>query len=1349
MKLSTILLLIIIVALGACSSRGPKSSVKLSFSLDYQVVLATNKVRVFPVKEGSGVADRTIDYDKNSSPLISLPAGVWRFYSIEWNGATPYTGALKCGISNAVDLKGGAETSIDITPSENNCGAPFFATIFNNYCYQPSTTATTTPFRAGSGTVGDPFIVCNVDQLNSIGGANFGSYKSNHFKLGRNINFYHKFDNIPDALPFVPIGPPMDVTNPSASPSELFTGSFDGAGYSIIGMTLSITATSTALYKVGFIRQLNGTVKNINFVVPEIDTISDSPVNAVGIVAGSTPMTSLIENVHVSYGSVRGRESVGGFVGLSGGQLKIIDSSFFDGEIEGKTAVGGLVGTMHFSGDNILRSFTTGDVRANNGYCSNLDYKDESSCTSNSGVWNQAGQIGGLIGSVSAAFNTGHIKESFSKMDIQGANEVGGLIGRNNASSTALDISDSYSVGNIHSWGGSTPYLGGIIGYNQTAAMGKLTRVFHTQGGLSSTSSSSSTIGRLFGGGANGDCYESFATGKESYLLNCNSTNSASVTYVGIRLLSTYQNAGWPISDSAITPTIYEMALGGQHSCVLAGVTAATKKIKCWGGNGLGQLGDGTYISKLIPTDISSANFYSKVSTGSGSSCGLTATGALHCWGNNSFGQLGNGTTASSSTPVSITSSSTWINIDAGGDHTCGITDTNSLYCWGLNSSGEVGVATSTTVALIPQAITGTETYSTISAGIGHSCAITSVGILKCWGDNSSGQLGNGNLTSTSTPTMIGSGYAKIANGQFYTCGITTAGILKCWGENSAGQLGIGASSATPSATPQIVDSGVSYSKVATGNSHTCAITSGGVLKCWGWGAFYQNGSGNYANTATPTVVDAGVTYTDLSLSNYHSCGLTSSGIVKCWGKNSSGQINGTLADVATPTAVSFNSTWIMDDNLHDYPRLAWETPRGCHGKFSGTWGSGTAADPYQICSRDQFNSIDSSPGASYVMNNDIDLLGVTPHLTNYFTNNFQGNLDGNEHTISNLAITATSGVNGVGLFPSIDIAGSVSDIQLKGVDIKLSAGSNAYMGSIAGDNYGTISEVRAQTGVIEGDYYVGGIVGKNLGTLSKVSSNLMMKGNYYLGGLVGENEGGLIEHSHSYGSIKTSSTSDSIGGLVGRNLGDSTFGVASILGSFSRANISLNQSFSSTNIGGLVGSNTASGAAAIINDSYAAASIKDENTSLLVTNLGGLIGQDTGGTINRTFSYSYVSSSVSAGTLPSNWGPFVGYVTGGASKNYSDSLVIENTSSVLNSYGGHAANTASYTVASYLNSTDAKLIGSYIGVGWNVVEREPTSEDEPTTVWGMEDGKSSYPELLHANEGGKGLDFMKTVLGY
>ena len=160
------------------------------------------------------------------------------------------------------------------------------------------------------------------------------------------------------------------------------------------------------------------------------------------------------------------------------------------------------------------------------------------------------------------------------------------------------------------------------------------------------------------------------------------------------------------------------------------------------------------------------------------------------------FGELGDETTTDRTTPVDVSGLTSGVAaVSAGGDHNCALTTAGGLKCWGVNG-GRLGDGTTTNRTTPVDVVGLTSGVAAVSAGGVHSCALTTAGGLKCWGVNSSGQLGDGTTTSSTTPvdvTGLTSGVAAVSAAGTNTCALTTAGGLKCWGANTLGQLGDGA----------------------------------------------------------------------------------------------------------------------------------------------------------------------------------------------------------------------------------------------------------------------------------------------------------------------------------------------------------------------------------------------------------------------------------------------------------------------------------------------------------------------------------------------------------------------------
>ena len=341
------------------------------------------------------------------------------------------------------------------------------------------------------------------------------------------------------------------------------------------------------------------------------------------------------------------------------------------------------------------------------------------------------------------------------------------------------------------------------------------------------------------------------------------------------------------------------VSAGTFHTCALT----VTGGVKCWGSNSNGQLGDGTPIGqRTTPADVVGlTSGVTAVSTGELHTCALTATGGVKCWGANTNGQLGDGTRMDRGTPVDVTGLTSGVAaMSAGTFHTCALTTAGGLKCWGRRLEGGLLEEPApgdrmTTERTTPVDVVGLTTgVVAVSAGTLHTCALTATGGLKCWGYNREGQLGDGTTTDRGIPvdvTGLTSGVAAVSAGWKHTCAVTTAGGLKCWGWNRGGQ--IGDETTTDRTTPvDVTDLTGGVAAVSAGRSHTCALTTAGGVKCWGLNDGGQ--LGNRAITRRNTPVDvASLTsgVAAISAGLLHTCALTVAGGLKCWGFDGSGQL--------------------------------------------------------------------------------------------------------------------------------------------------------------------------------------------------------------------------------------------------------------------------------------------------------------------------------------------------------------------------------------------------------------------------------------------------------------------------
>ncbi|MEJ2599125.1 MAG: hypothetical protein P8Z00_12375 [Anaerolineales bacterium] len=349
----------------------------------------------------------------------------------------------------------------------------------------------------------------------------------------------------------------------------------------------------------------------------------------------------------------------------------------------------------------------------------------------------------------------------------------------------------------------------------------------------------------------------------------------------------------FPNSDSfALINTTLAVSSGGAHTCALTNIGG----VKCWGDNSYGQLGDGSTIGRISPVDVVGlSSGVTALAAGDDHTCALTAPGGVECWGWNIFGQLGDGTTTNRSTPVKVIGLSSGVTaLTAGHGHTCALTVSSKAICWGSNLYGQLGDDTTEDRSTPVEVVGLSSGVEALAAGGYHTCALTTSGKAECWGWNVSGQLGDGTLTEHNTPVdvvKLSNNVTALAAGDDHTCALITSGGAVCWGSNNSGQLGdAGYSDHNTPVDVFGLSSGIVA--LAAGGSNSCALTTTGKAICWGYNRDGQLGDRNIIDSNMPSVV-AGFSngVAALSVGGDHTCALTIAGGIKCWGANTIGQI--------------------------------------------------------------------------------------------------------------------------------------------------------------------------------------------------------------------------------------------------------------------------------------------------------------------------------------------------------------------------------------------------------------------------------------------------------------------------
>jgi alpha-tubulin suppressor-like RCC1 family protein len=246
------------------------------------------------------------------------------------------------------------------------------------------------------------------------------------------------------------------------------------------------------------------------------------------------------------------------------------------------------------------------------------------------------------------------------------------------------------------------------------------------------------------------------------------------------------------------------------------------------------------------------------------------------------------------------------LSIAAGYDRTCALTG-NGALCWGANNYGQLGNGTTDMGLSGPIAVSGLTNVTAIAAGGNHTCALSN-GAMQCWGLNSSGELGIGISDSNPHPVpMLVNGLTSqvaITAGYQHTCSLTSGGAVQCWGNNTYGQLGTG--NTKSSSTPVAVAGLANVTAISAGAYHTCARTSAGSILCWGSNSSGQLGFGFGDNNPhpAPMLVNGLTGQVAITAGNQHTCSLASGGAVQCWGDNLYGQIGRNYLAPGGPTLV-------------------------------------------------------------------------------------------------------------------------------------------------------------------------------------------------------------------------------------------------------------------------------------------------------------------------------------------------------------------------------------------------------------------------------------------------------------
>ena len=409
------------------------------------------------------------------------------------------------------------------------------------------------------------------------------------------------------------------------------------------------------------------------------------------------------------------------------------------------------------------------------------------------------------------------------------------------------------------------------------------------------------------------------------------------------------------IGDNELPSSVGPVDLGGPAIAVSAGVTQTCARLgdgtlRCWGSGAHGQLGYGDtngigwspddLPSMAGPIETGARPEVRQVATGSAHTCALASDGTVRCWGHGAKGQLGYGNTDDigddelPSTAGTVDVGGPVKQITAGGDHTCALRADGKVYCWGDGTAGDLGYGNTNdigddkgeTPASVGAVPLGSSALA-ITAGDEHTCALSTVGAVRCWGYGADGRLGYANTrnvadTKATVPSAmpavpVGGEVRTLSAGPMDTCAILANGDSRCWGDNGYNQLGYGntnrlGDNETPDkADPISLGDNRRALGFAQGQLYTCATMDNGAVRCWGGNPSGVLGYGNTKPyTARPTSAGP-VSFSGnpgrysrlLHAGHTHTCVVMDNGQMVCWGYNVDGRLgisNPGISDTAT-----------------------------------------------------------------------------------------------------------------------------------------------------------------------------------------------------------------------------------------------------------------------------------------------------------------------------------------------------------------------------------------------------------------------------------------------------------------
>jgi YD repeat-containing protein len=338
-----------------------------------------------------------------------------------------------------------------------------------------------------------------------------------------------------------------------------------------------------------------------------------------------------------------------------------------------------------------------------------------------------------------------------------------------------------------------------------------------------------------------------------------------------------------------------------------------------------GKLGDGTQISRSTPIQVhgpGNVGYLTSITAimgGEHANYALKADGTVWAWGGNFVGQVGDGAYTNTVTPVQVNGLTSVTSFGGRGYHNLAIKSDGTVWAWGWNSRGQLGHDTSTTpcppllagtCSNVPVQVIGITNPLTVTGGGFFSLALMPNHRLKAWGANEYGELGDGSYADRSAPVDVSSvlsNVVQVSAGWKHAVALTSDGKVWTWGDNTYGQIGNGITSTIGISVPFQVAGLSNVLAVSGGDRYTAMLKADGTVWTWGWNGFGQLGDGTFTDRSTPVQVVGLSNVIAIAARDYHTLAIKSDGSVWAWGSGGNGELgNNDTKDKNTPVQVLF-----------------------------------------------------------------------------------------------------------------------------------------------------------------------------------------------------------------------------------------------------------------------------------------------------------------------------------------------------------------------------------------------------------------------------------------------------------